>query len=140
MDNIISKWYEETTANIDIDKDFNSIDGPGLYCVIASLPESLYVTPTAIDDDNYRAHQATSIIYYSKLETQPTRRLKKKLQLRIVPVNSETFHSPCIAIPYDIDELEEEVEWLFVEPRHEWNEYIYESCMQDLINLSKSND
>jgi hypothetical protein len=118
------------------------INHPGLYAVIASVTESLYSTPSDSSiGDNFRAHQATRLLYYSKVipgkEYTATPHLPKCVMplLYIVRVNENSFLGPVIAVPYNIDECLSDNEWLFIEPTCNWAS-IYDLCMNDLMQTN----
>ena len=116
-----------------------SFQEPGLCAVVCSLHEGLCDEPTNSNDKNYKAHQCTNLIYYSKLETEdvmlPNSKATVELpMLHVVPVTPATFDSPVIAVPCDVDDRENEFAWLFVEPRQNYVQ-TFEDTMQDVIDL-----
>ena len=52
-------------------------------------------------------------------------------QLYVVKVSCDTFDTPIIALPYDIDDLQSEKWWMFIEPRNQWLT-IFQSCITEL--------
>ena len=104
------------------------LDGDGVYAVIQSLGEGLYGTPNDSNETNFRAHQSSSLIYYSELisddGTTP--------DLHLVKVAPKTFDHAIIALPYDVDDTVHELKWLFVEPRFDWDE-IYTNCIEEML-------
>ena len=108
------------------------VHSPGLYAVIASLEQGLYDKPHDEQYDNFRVHQSTSLLYWGQVcMVRDNHGQDKHPDLYIVKVTSDTFGSPIIAIPYDIDDTRLEQDWLFIEPRHQWMT-IFQACITEL--------
>ena len=120
---------------------------PGYHAVVATLKEGLYVNPPNPDfteETNYRAHQSTSLIYHSILDSVKAINLpgpKSSLEMPkffIAYVSEAVIVSPVVAVPYHIDEVVQELDWLFVEPLDAYED-IFSQCMRDVVPSRRPN-
>jgi hypothetical protein len=114
-------------------------DGEGLYAVVASLAESLYATTTSTDGSeiNHRCHQATQLVFHSQLEVDPKFSIPsspgvKMPKLHVLKVDNDKFLNPVIAVPYFWKDKVNEIDWMFVEPRFNWD-FLFDQCANELL-------
>lgn len=137
----IITFFRLPTLFADSDDDLPTYyDGYGLYAVVASVPDSLYTTSKSADDGmeiNQRCHQATQLVYRSQLEVDPTFSCPSSSpvmmpKLYVVKVDSDKFLDPIIAIPYFWKDKLNEIDWMFVEPRCNWD-FLFDQCAKELL-------
>lgn len=95
----------------------------GVYALVESLPESLYVIPQDDDDDgdNYLAHQCTRLVYKSGVSIDVE---TNQPSLYLVEV-STMFVEPCVAVPYNPNQPDGN-EYLVLEQRSRWDDVLYD--------------
>jgi hypothetical protein len=104
------------------------ITSNGDYAIASSLIESIYTGPTTnvvalthnrikTDTENYLAHQGSELIYWSCLETSIE--LPHSELSRIIPVCA--IVGSCIAVPFDLTEASDGIEWLIIPSINTWN-------------------
>ena len=84
-------------------------------------------------DANYLAHQESSLVYWSCLKSGQIDKQAEPL-LYVVDIG-ETFHSPAVAVPFNLDDPSE-IEWLLVPASIEWHS-IYQTDMETFIKQAK---
>lgn len=105
------------------------ITSNGDYAIASSLIESIYTGPTTnvvalthnrikMDTENYLAHQGSELIYWSCLETSIE--LPHSELSRIIPVSA--IVGSCIAVPFDLTEASDGIEWLIIPSINTWND------------------
>jgi hypothetical protein len=120
---------------------FFPITGNGDYAIVSSLIEGIYVTPTNVVDlshgritdkyPNYRAHQGSELIFWSCLETTSKPPLVEKSC--IVPITAVV--STCIAVPFDLSDDGDGIEWLIIPSINRWTD-IFSSEMKEKTRRS----
>ena len=111
--------------------------GQGVYAIIVSAEQNLYTQPDQRKRHgllDYKAHQATGIMYWSEIEHTP---IGKKITPQLHLVNcADTFVSPVIAVPYDLSDSND-IGWLFIEPRHKWNDILHDLMREYRVSRNK---
>lgn len=118
------------TEPIEVDH-YCIISKPGAYVILQSLVESLDVeNPNLLHWlksvqesygplNNYLAHDASSLIYWSCLEMEPDQQLLPKLHV----LSLKSICSAVVSIPYDLDQFEnclDQEQWLIIVPVGHW--------------------
>ena len=98
----------------------------GMYALVHALPESLH--EHAIEEGAVRAHLSTRLVYKSSIAMKSDK--SNQPQLYLVHVES-MFKGPIAAVPYNIEDPNG-AEWLFLEPRENWNN-IFLDWMKELM-------
>ena len=109
------------------------IHNSGHHAIVQRLEQSIYSVPEDLPDDNYLAHQESSIVYWSRLSRSPDGPNDKPLLYVVNLANN--FHSPVVAVPYDLED-ETEMEWLVVPATVEWHG-IYQTDMDFFFKQAK---
>ena len=107
------------------------------YAIIVSAEQNLYTQPDQRKWPgllDYKAHQATGIMYWSEIEHTP---IGKKIipQLHLVKC-TDTFVSPVIVVPYDLADSND-IGWLFIEPQHKWNDIMHDLMREYRVSRNK---
>ena len=107
------------------------IHNSGPHAIVQRLEQDIYSVPLERDDENYLAHQESSIVYWSRLLASPSGSSPLLFGVEL----AEHFHSPAAAVPYDFDD-ETEMEWLVVSATVEWHS-IFQDDMEVIVKQAK---
>lgn len=130
------------------DHDVLEVDDEGVFAIITTLERSLYSPPNPKNLPNKNdqlAHEASKLMYWAEIvyTHREVRRgtVREQVSVPIIYlVNvSATFLSPVIAVPFNLDgdHSDDSMWWLFIEPRHKWNEILRDVMSEMIANAEK---
>ena len=83
---------------------------------------------------DYKAHQATGIMYWSEIEHFSN---WEKIIPQLHLVNcADMFVSPVIAVLYDLSDSND-IGWLFIKPQHKWNDILHDLMTEYRVSRNK---
>ena len=98
------------------------------------MEQGIFTVPKNRDDENYLAHQESSLVYWSRLLSAPTCP-GGRASLFVVELNASNVDGPAVAVPFNLD-YKTEMEWMVVPASFEWHS-IFQNDMAFFLQQDK---